>query len=416
MSTTTDAAERRDALAGRVGAALLGALDLQAIYLGRPPRAVPRPRRWRAGDGARTGRAQPGSTRATPASGSSSRPSARSSTSTTWTRPPTTGGTRCRPATTRSSLDAESLAYLAPLARFVGRLGPAHARPPCRVPDRRRRRLGRLRTRRRRGPGGASTGRSSRISSATGSTPCRTSPRACATATGGSRTSPAAPAGRRSRSPAHFPGIAVDGIDIDAGSIERAKAHAAAEGLTDRVSFLFADAADSRGRRPLRPRDDLRGRPRHGPPGRGARGRPATARAGRSRAHRRRARRRTVHRAGRRGRAAVLRLQRRRLPGQRPRRPALGRDRARSCGPRRSRRSPARRASRGSRSSRPSTSRSASTASTRSAGSNRAPKRAVPTTKLVVDALRRGAILAPQIATRPGGSPSAVRAPGVPRV
>jgi 2-polyprenyl-3-methyl-5-hydroxy-6-metoxy-1,4-benzoquinol methylase len=45
----------------------------------------------------------------------------------------------------------------------------------------------------------------------------------------------------------HFPGIEVDGIDIDAGSIERAKAHAAAEGLTDRVSFLFADAADSDG-------------------------------------------------------------------------------------------------------------------------------------------------------------------------
>ncbi len=45
----------------------------------------------------------------------------------------------------------------------------------------------------------------------------------------------------------HFPGIAVDGIDIDPGSIDRAKAHAAAEGMTDRVQYLFADAADADG-------------------------------------------------------------------------------------------------------------------------------------------------------------------------
>ncbi len=44
-----------------------------------------------------------------------------------------------------------------------------------------------------------------------------------------------------------FPGIHVDGIDIDAGSIERAKAHAEREGMTGRVSFLFADAADAEG-------------------------------------------------------------------------------------------------------------------------------------------------------------------------
>ena len=44
-----------------------------------------------------------------------------------------------------------------------------------------------------------------------------------------------------------FPGIQVDGIDIDAGSIQRAKAHAEREGVADRVSFLFADAADADG-------------------------------------------------------------------------------------------------------------------------------------------------------------------------
>lgn len=45
----------------------------------------------------------------------------------------------------------------------------------------------------------------------------------------------------------HFPTIEVDGIDIDAGSIERAAQHAAAEGLSDRVRFLFADAANAEG-------------------------------------------------------------------------------------------------------------------------------------------------------------------------
>ena len=45
----------------------------------------------------------------------------------------------------------------------------------------------------------------------------------------------------------HFPGIEVDGIDIDEGSIARAKAHAAEAGVDGRVSFLFADAANASG-------------------------------------------------------------------------------------------------------------------------------------------------------------------------
>jgi 2-polyprenyl-3-methyl-5-hydroxy-6-metoxy-1,4-benzoquinol methylase len=45
----------------------------------------------------------------------------------------------------------------------------------------------------------------------------------------------------------HFPGIAVDGIDIDPGSIERAQVNAAREGVSDRVSFLTADAAAADG-------------------------------------------------------------------------------------------------------------------------------------------------------------------------
>ena len=45
----------------------------------------------------------------------------------------------------------------------------------------------------------------------------------------------------------HYPGVQVDGIDIDAGSIERATVHAAEAGVSDRVHFLFADAADATG-------------------------------------------------------------------------------------------------------------------------------------------------------------------------
>jgi 2-polyprenyl-3-methyl-5-hydroxy-6-metoxy-1,4-benzoquinol methylase len=45
----------------------------------------------------------------------------------------------------------------------------------------------------------------------------------------------------------HFPGVAVDGIDLDEGSIARARAHAEREGLTDRLSFLHADAAAADG-------------------------------------------------------------------------------------------------------------------------------------------------------------------------
>jgi 2-polyprenyl-3-methyl-5-hydroxy-6-metoxy-1,4-benzoquinol methylase len=45
----------------------------------------------------------------------------------------------------------------------------------------------------------------------------------------------------------HFPGVEIDGIDIDEGSIARAKAHAAQAGVDGRVSFLFADAANAEG-------------------------------------------------------------------------------------------------------------------------------------------------------------------------
>ena len=247
---------------------------LQAVYLGDRLGPVSRPRRRRAGDGARTGRPRRDRRRATPASGSSTRPSARSSTSTTWTPPPDER---------RYSLPA---GHEEVLARPGQPLPPGAARPVRRRDGRARCPAPRTRT----GPAAASTGPTT---APTSSRPRRASTgRSSMHLVGdwidalpdiadaparrrraGSRTSPVARAGHRSRSPASSRAIQVDGIDIDAGSIARAKAHAAAEGLTDRVSFLFADAADSRRRRPLRPRHDLRGRPRHGPAGRGARAR-----------------------------------------------------------------------------------------------------------------------------------------------
>jgi 2-polyprenyl-3-methyl-5-hydroxy-6-metoxy-1,4-benzoquinol methylase len=45
----------------------------------------------------------------------------------------------------------------------------------------------------------------------------------------------------------HFPAAHVDGIDVDAISIEKAQANAVAEGMTDRVSFRLADAGQVEG-------------------------------------------------------------------------------------------------------------------------------------------------------------------------
>jgi 2-polyprenyl-3-methyl-5-hydroxy-6-metoxy-1,4-benzoquinol methylase len=44
-----------------------------------------------------------------------------------------------------------------------------------------------------------------------------------------------------------YPGVTVDGIDLDHASIEHARRHAAARGVDDRVTFHEADAAGDRG-------------------------------------------------------------------------------------------------------------------------------------------------------------------------
>ncbi len=244
-TTTTEATERRDALAGRVGAAILGALDAQAIYLGD----------------------RLGLYRALAEGGPATAPelAARAGIhpryAREWLEHQAVGAildvddVDAAPDARQYSLPAgheevlvseESLAYMAPLSRFV--VGSAQRMPDI---------LSAYRT-----GGGvdwadygpdvveaqeginrpqfahlvgdwieALPDIAARLRDGHG----RVADVACGT--GWSSISIAR----------HFPGIAVDGIDIDAGSIERAKAHAAAAGLTDRVSFLFADAADSDG-------------------------------------------------------------------------------------------------------------------------------------------------------------------------
>ena len=85
------------------------------------------------------------------------------------------------------------------------------------------------------------------------------------------------------------PGLMVDGVDLDPGSIAAATRVAEAEGVTDRVT-LRAPRRRHPGRRRLRPRDDVRDAPRPGPTGRGAPRRPGGPEPGRRGPGRRRAR------------------------------------------------------------------------------------------------------------------------------
>ncbi len=184
MTTTTDrpldaAAEaRRDALAGQLFAAVLGSLELQAVYLGERlglyralaeggPATAPE-LAARAGIDARYAREwleQQAVAAILEVDDASAAPDARRYT---------------LPAGHEAVLlDPESLALMAPLARFVVGSAATMPRSARGVPHRRRGRLGGLRPGRRRGPGGHQPTRSSTISSATGSARCRTSRLAC---------------------------------------------------------------------------------------------------------------------------------------------------------------------------------------------------------------------------------------------
>ena len=106
-----------------------------------------------------------------------------------------------------------------------------------------------------------------------------------------------------------YPKVRVDGIDMDAASIEAAKEHLAAGGLADRVQFHLRDAAGRDARRQLRPRLHPRGTARHVLPGRGSGGVPWAATRRRQGDRRRRARARRLRPAGGRHRALLLRGQ-----------------------------------------------------------------------------------------------------------
>ena len=175
-----------------------------------------------------------------------------------------------------------------------------------------------------------STGRSSRTSSATGSAHCPTSPSAFEPGRAASPTSPAGPAGRRSRSREHFPGHRRrrhrHRRRVDRAR-EGARGGAKASTAASRSVFADAAAAQGAGRYDLvtifealhdmaQPAEVLPTARRLLAPGGAVL--IADERVGRD-----------VHSARRRDRAAVLRLQRRRLPSQWPGRPAVGRDRDR---------------------------------------------------------------------------------------
>ena len=110
-------------------------------------------------------------------------------------------------------------------------------------------------------------------------------PRPARAAAGGagaaSPTSPAGRAGRACRWPRAYPLARVDGFDSDEASIAAARALAADARRGRPGALLLQDASDEGLGGRVRPGDDLRGPPRHGPPGRGAARRAADARRGR---------------------------------------------------------------------------------------------------------------------------------------
>jgi 2-polyprenyl-3-methyl-5-hydroxy-6-metoxy-1,4-benzoquinol methylase len=245
MSTSPDHAERRDAVAGRVGAAILGSLDAQAIYLGDrlglyraladggPATATELAER--AGIHRRYAREwleHQAVGAIVDVDDVAAAPDARR-----YTLPP---------AHAEVLVDEDNLAFLAPLARMV--VGTAQRLPDVLVayrtgggvdwadygPDVVEAQEGVNRPQFAHLVGewiDALPDVAYRLRDEGG----RVADVACGT--GWSSISIAR----------HFPKVEVDGIDIDAGSIERAKRHATAMGLSDRVSFLFADAAAADG-------------------------------------------------------------------------------------------------------------------------------------------------------------------------
>ena len=107
-----------------------------------------------------------------------------------------------------------------------------------------------------------------------------------------------------------YPKVRVDGIDMDAASIEAARRHLAGSEVQDRVAFSPARRRRRGAGRQVRPRLHPRGAARHLLSGPGPCGVPRAADRRRVGDRGRRARARRVRSSGRRDRALLLRLQR----------------------------------------------------------------------------------------------------------
>ena len=182
----------------RLFGAVLGAQLVQAVYLGDRLGYYRRAGRRRGRSPRPSWPPAPDAPSATPASGSSTRPSAACSPWTTRTRPPPSAATGCHPGRPRCSPTCSARTTCCRWPGFVAGLGRAPGRAGRRLPLRRRRQLGRVRHRR---PGGAGRGQPAAV-------PRRAAPRlpavgpgdpgGAANAAAGSPTSAAATAGRRS--------------------------------------------------------------------------------------------------------------------------------------------------------------------------------------------------------------------------
>ena len=159
MTVTTNdpsiAETRRDELAGRLVGAALGALDLQAVYLGDRLGLYRAARRTAARPPRRSSPRGPASIHATPGNGWSTRPSARSSTSTTSTAAPDDRRYSLPDGHAAVLIDPDSpwlVASVSPGSSSAVRQHDARLLEAYRTGGRRR--LGRLWPGRRGGPGG----------------------------------------------------------------------------------------------------------------------------------------------------------------------------------------------------------------------------------------------------------------------
>ena len=236
---------------------------------------------------------------------------------------------------------ATASSYLAPLARMLGAAAGAAARPARRVPRRRRGQLGAVRRRHARVAGRHEP---AVVPAPAGRRRCAALPEVHAVlGRPGARDRRRRLRGglvERSRIARAYPEADVEGWDVDAPSIDLARANAAGR-RGGGPGHLHADRRQPTARRGLRRGLRVRVHPRHGPAGgRAAPSMRRAVRAGRRRGDHGRGGGGAVRAAGRRRRAADVRLQPAHLPAGRPVLASRRRAPARSCGRTRCARTP----------------------------------------------------------------------------